>query len=321
MHRTELLADMESILEVEYRQLGNLLTRVEVTPGVGMTLSDGPDELSLSDDGVRSLLGYAKIPERMIPRISGGTGTSLVNELLARKGATGLLIHKDEGIVEVLSHRESRQMPVEKVLDTLERIIPETEYVRPVLMPNRCVQLEVIGAETEAVAAGDIIKAGVAIRFSPVGIMDPEIQTFVQRLVCTNGMTSTSVLKNFILGSGDDDDLWQWFEGGVTEAYNSLSDVIGKYRHLIGEKLEPKDRARLLAGLLNKAQPGAVAQEAIHARMVEEPPENSYDVLNLVSWASSHVIQEPKRILKTQRAVAAFTDEDTHSHLCAVCHR
>ena len=76
----------------------------------------------------------------------------------------------------------------------------------------------------------------------------------------------------------------------------------------------------MLEALLKEARITGENAEAVRARAIEEPPTNNYDLVNLVTWASSHVIREPQRIQRTLGTAASFTAEQEHARICSVCH-
>ncbi len=324
MHRTELLEELTPIMNLRYEEMADRAA-IHVTGQREVHLLDnrnqaGPARLTFAEGGVAALTAYAGLPRRLLERLDPDTLAGALNQLLRFQPGAALLTRDDE-VVDVIAHRAHRVLPVERVLDVIEAVIPEPDYARPVILPGRAVQVEVVGASEHAVTRGDLVRAGAAVRFSPLGTVDVEVQGYVRRLLCTNGMLSNDLVRAYTLGADDDAGLWNWLSATVGDAYNVVGAVVGRYQALRGEVLDPVERAQVLAGLLSRAKPRTGDVEAVHARMLEEPVETSYDVLNLLSWASSHVITNPMRILQAQQAVADFTDQGRHERVCAVCRR
>jgi hypothetical protein len=65
---------------------------------------------------------------------------------------------------------------------------------------------------------------------------------------------------------------------------------------------------------------GEVAEE-IRAMAIERPPENSWDIFNYMTYASSHLLEAPKDILSAMGAAAGYAAEETHHRMCPVCKR
>ena len=62
--------------------------------------------------------------------------------------------------------------------------------------------LEVVGTDETPVKAGDTIRSGVKVTFSPVGLTDLHVQAYALRLVCLNGATAMTVFEDYSLGPG-----------------------------------------------------------------------------------------------------------------------
>ncbi|MFH1485748.1 MAG: hypothetical protein ABIH46_06735, partial [Chloroflexota bacterium] len=180
--------------------------------------------------------------------------------------------------------------------------------------------LEIVGTERQAVRRGDMVRAGAMVTFSPINTVMPAVQSYVVRLVCTNGMTSRTVLANYAGGGGEGDDVWQWFRQSVHAAYQSLAEVVNRYREMSQERIPPEHRATMLEELIRQASITGKEAEAIRAQAIQAPPHNSYDMMNLITWATSHVVRSPARRQRALDASAAFASQSEHARRCPLCH-
>jgi len=89
---------------------------------------------------------------------------------------------------------------------------------------------------------------------------------------------------------------------------------------MIKERIPADQRASMLEALLRQAGITGRDAEVVRAQAIEQPPRNTYELLNLVTWASSHIISEPKNIQRALNATATFTDETEHASVCPLCH-
>jgi hypothetical protein len=89
---------------------------------------------------------------------------------------------------------------------------------------------------------------------------------------------------------------------------------------MTGERIPAEQRAGVLEQLLREAGITGKDAEAVRAQAIQNPPHNSYDMMNLITWASSHILQEPIRIHRALRAGASFSDESEHASVCPLCH-
>lgn len=60
---------------------------------------------------------------------------------------------------------------------------------------------------------------------------------------------------------------------------------------------------------------------AIRNNAIAEPPETEWDMVNLISQATSHIIEDARQVVRAQRAAASFTAEAEHRRICPTCSR
>lgn len=163
------------------------------------------------------------------------------------------------------------------------------------------------------------MQAGALVSFSPINTIKPLVQSFVLRMVCTNGMSSKTVLAEFVDGHGEGDDVWQWFRQSVRAAYQSIGKVVDRYQAMVRERIPADQRAGMLEEILRQAGITGKEAEAVRAQAIQDPPRNTYDMMNLITWASSHIIRSPERIQRALNASATFTSESQHATICPLC--
>ncbi len=326
MNRVEVLERMEPILDTQVRTMEhNPRTRVTVTPEM-VTLRPGGGQchLEMTTGGVQSLANFVGLPWNLAARLRPETFGTVATELLGRKHRYTLMI-KEGAITAVAKPTEFRSLSPTRVLSAIEGGIRGIEYHRVLLLDNFVVSLELIGERREPVVRGDLIQAGAQVSFSSLGTVDPIVQSYALRLACTNGMTSNTILREFHYGGGggggnEGDDIWQWFRRSSRDAYNSLNRIIERYRRMMDEQIAPDQRASMLEAMLREAKISGDEANAIRALAIESPPETSYDLLNLLTNATSHLLEDPRRVRRAQNTVASYTSADEHARVCPVCH-
>ena len=322
MDRTVVLEKLEPVSRISARQVEhNPRTRVMVEPGqVIIRPGNGGHLIPLSENGVKAMTNFVGLPRKLGQELSPELFGRVVTELLGRKERYNLLL--DDGQVEGLAeYRGVRNLPVERVLSTIERAIPRCDYHRVTVLPDCAATLEIIGTKQEAVRRGDMVRAGAMVSFSPINTVLPMVQSYVLRLVCTNGAISKTVLTQFTGGGGEGDDIWQWFRQSVQAAYQSIGNIVNRYREMVQERIPADQRAAMLEELLRQAGITGKEAEAVRAQAIQNPPRNSYDMVNLITWASSHIISSPPQRHRALNAGATFTSESQHATICPLCRR
>jgi len=165
-----------------------------------------------------------------------------------------------------------------------------------------------------------LVKAGALVRYSPLGTVKPTVQTYVLRLACTNGLTTNDIIKEFTF-TGDGGRIWPWLRQSSRAAYNALGKVVERFQAMRAQQISPGDRASILALLLRRGQIHGAAAEVIRAEALAHPPETSYDMMNLIGWASSHIITDAKTVARVHDSMTDFVAQAEHARLCPACHR
>ncbi|MFO7774133.1 MAG: hypothetical protein R6V59_09465 [Dehalococcoidia bacterium] len=321
MNRVEVLEKLEPIAHTTVRQVEHTpRTRVLVQPGqVVIRPGSGGLLVPLSKDGTKALTNFVGLPQKLCQELSPELFGRVATELLGRKERYNLLLDGDE-VQNFSEYRGVRNLPVERVLTTIERAINRCDYHRVTMLPNYTVALEITGAQEQAVRRGDLVRAGAVVTFSPINTVMPAVQSYILRLVCTNGATSKVVLAQYSGGGGEGDHVWQWFRQSVQAAYQSVGDFVNRYREMIQERIPAEQRAGVLEELLRQAGITGKEAEAVRAQAIQNPPRNSYDMVNLITWASSHIVRSPQRIQRALNAGATFTEQSEHARVCPLCH-
>jgi len=327
MKRVEVLERIGPLVEGEVRNIRES-DGARVMAGADMVSlrpRRGTRAVEMAPEGVKNMVSFAGLSLRLARQLSHNTFSQLLSELMANTGKYSLIV-KDDRVVNVIPYGAQTMVNPVRLLDAIEKTIPVRDYHRlTILDKHPVVSLEIVGEKTQPVVRGDLVRAGVKVDFSPMGIVTPVVQSYAVVLNCTNGATSNVVLSEFRggrgSGGGEGDDIWQWFRSSVKRAYNSFDEVVGQWKKLQGENIPPVDRARMLSALLKRAQITGEIAEAVMAMAVENPPRNAWDMHNLITYASSHLLTAPRKVDRTQRAAAAFADEATHARACPLCHR
>lgn len=326
MNREEVLEQLAPVRNISARTIDHIpATRVQVTPEM-VTLRPGRGSriLQLAPEGVKSMAQFAEMPQGLAQKLRPVTFAAVATELLERKSSYDVLIRDDQVVAFAKPHHH-RNLNPERLLRTIDGAIRgDVEYNRVMVTSDLAVTLEVVGTHQQAVVRGDMVQAGALVMFSPIGTILPSVQSYVLRLACTNGVTSTDILREFRYGGGDGgegDDVWQFFRVSVRDAYNSVGRIINRWREMIEERLEPADRAMILEAMIKEAGIPKEDANAIRAMALQDPPQSTYDVLNLISYASSHLLEQPHQVRRAQTALASFQVQTEHERICPVCRR
>jgi hypothetical protein len=271
--------------------------------------------------GLPNILRVVGLPLNIAKNLSPGTFSACLSEMLQHEGNFSMVL-ADNQVTDIIPFKSRMNLPIERVLNTVEKAMPVQGYNRAMVINPHYIQLEIVGEKTEPVAVGDLVQAGVMLRFSTLNIQQPAVQSYALRLACTNGMTTGGHWNEHAGsgGGGEGDDIWQWFRQNVRKSYHALDKVVTGWKRMVEEKIDPKDRAAMLEALIKEAHLNPEAADAIRSMALEDPPTNNWELMNLVTYASSHILTEPKEVVRAQKAASTFIDESQHMAICPVCH-
>ena len=322
MTKDEVLKRIETIADVKPRVVDSANPRVVMIGEQQLAVkpSPGARSIPLSADGSKNLVNLVGMTARMRKDLSGGTFLKAASELLAAQGQFTVLTRDNIG-VDFLGGRHFQAVDPERALRTMESLEIK-DYHRCFPQANRSVVIEALGEKLESVVPGDRVRAGVSVMFSPLGTVVPQVSSFSMRLVCTNGATIQEIEETYKADGGggrDANGFWDWFRNNVRSAYNSIGPMTEKFREMREHRIAPKDRAGAIESIIRSGHLEEMS-EAIHARALQEPPRNAWDVMNLVTWAGSHATDDYQQVRRANRAVTAFSKSVTVHKICPLCH-
>ncbi|MFQ5811424.1 MAG: hypothetical protein ACE5JM_17540, partial [Armatimonadota bacterium] len=239
MNRDEVLEQLAPLAGTQVRT-GNGGGRVLVDSGGGgfaLRPSHRARSLELAPQGVAGLLNYTGVSDTLAKRLTPATLAQVATESLhARSGNGEYTVLTQEGqVVDFAQPGRFREIRPDRVVGNIERGIPdEVEFNRVLTLPHHTVRIETMGTQERAVRVGDLVRAGTMTQFSPLGLTEAVVQAYNVRLVCTNGMTTTDVVREFRMtggrgGPGEGDDIWQFFRRSNRDAYRAFGQVVDRY--------------------------------------------------------------------------------------------
>jgi len=325
MNRTQLMERLDPLLNMKFKNIETSpRTKLEITPDmIVLRPGDGSKMMEIASEGITSIAKYTGFPEKLTQDLSNGIASSAMSELLRKKECFSLFT-KDNKVVSIGKPKDWKPINTDRLFNTLEKSMPVQDYNRVMCLDNHIARIEVVGEKRTVVPGSaienDVIAGGAIINYSPIGTIQPSIQSFILRVWCTNGATTPLVSNQFTYGGGEGDDMWQWFRNTVRSAYTSVERITQRFGEMANQQIPPQDRAAILESMLKEAHIRGENAKAIHAEALNNPPGSSWDMMNLITWGSSHVLENPIHIIRAQNTASNFIAASDHQRICPVCH-
>jgi hypothetical protein len=322
MTKEEVMQSIGRVADLKPRVVDSATPRVVMigTEQLAIKPSSGSKSIPLSNAGSDSLMHLVGMSNKMRKDLSGGTFLKAASELLAAQGQFVVLTKDDIGH-DFVGGKHYHAVDPERALRTMESL-EITNYHRCYpLAEKRAVVIEAVGPRIESVVVGDRVQAGVQVSFSPFGVIAPAVSSFSLRLVCTNGAAIQEIEDTFkdTGGSRDANGFWDWFRKNVKTAYNEIGPMTERFKGMRDHRITPKDRAGAIEGIIRQGHLEELS-EAIHARALQEPPHNAWDLLNLVTWAGTHASGGDYQLVRrANKAATTFSTNVSVHRVCPLC--
>lgn len=279
------------------------------------------NDFNLDVSVTNSVFDKLGIASKYLECLRKETLENVVQDLWPSRGFMALSDGKNN-VMALADKANFHKVNPEQILSEVEQFTKDYSVQRALLMPNFSVTMEVVATEQKPVAKGDLVRGGIMAEFSPVGTINPRVWAYTSRLACTNGAIATDVIHTFSYsGNGNDEEFAGWLKDAVAKALKGFDSILVQYKAMAGSAINSEQRANILNYLLHETELGRAANRAVRAKAINEPPENMWDMFNLVSWATTHVIEDPDRIFGSMLRIGNMAGEHEMHGICPFCNK
>lgn len=285
--------------------------------------SSGARSIPLSVDGSKNLIALVGMSAKMRTDLSGGTFLKASSELLAKRGRFTVLT-KDGVGVDVMGGKHHYAVEPDRALRTMEQV-GLVDFHRVYTRNDRSVVIQTLGDRIEPVtkAKGDRVQAGASLIMSPIGTVVPSVQSFSMVIACTNGMTMEEVDETFSFadggGSNNPNGFWDWLRRNLRKAQDSIGIQTQHFREMQAHRIGPNERAAALEGMIRQSHLPDDLGEAVRARALAHPPTNAWELMNLITWGTTHATSDYDVVRKSQKAMSQFAHNVAVHKVCPLC--
>jgi len=295
-------------------------------------------------EAMESLFSFTGVPKSMGKEFPSKLITPLLTHALQKKDGVVTVTDGDGRLLNVTDQAKLKPvMAPEQVMENIIQQFPEVLWQDAQIASPK--GASAYGADLVAITTnnierlearvnkelhvrlpqgGDPYRAGIHAHFNPMGITEPLIEPYVQRLVCLNGAIHSEFLSHeWGRGYGEGDDLWQWFREGLVASGVAIDGVMQKYADMLGMNFETgQDRAGAVERYIREARLNRSDAQSVRDAAIAEQPQNQYDLFQLATATATHGTNNSLQdMLDRQRSA---TVNASHSHidrLCPTCHR
>jgi len=285
----------------------------------------------LGDEGMERFCKRLGAPSKYLMNLDQHVSASVIQHHLDR-GDLGqghfTLVVRNGAFVAFGRTDLQRLTGAEVVQAVVAGIGPESEslHVSGLSCANDSYQLDLLSEEiSEEVAAGDIVRAGLRITHSLIGDHATQIESYIIRLICENGLThrecaGARAVRTRRLPAGDPDarrlQIAQ-VERLAGQAWGTLRRKLQGMRALRDEQIDVR---RFLERWLQRARLSGrnLMPLLLQAWEVEGSEPNALSALNAITRVATHQLNLPLRHRRTLSALAGLIAYKS-VHLCPRC--
>lgn len=316
--------------------------RVTVPPQKLAITEDGHlildnDRLELGSVAWDALGRFSGIPPSVLPRFDSSERAYLFNHRLPRAHELGfpsqVAISISSDSVIGMSDASLLQVDVPTLMEVLTGTIPEGLHPEEIAV-DQC-DVSETGFEvrlfspriTDEPRRGDVVNGGVSLRYSVVGEHGTQVQCFLRRLVCANGMISHVCIGNahgrarrLDSDRHQVEDMRLQLERLLTSAWSQLTDKLAALRELMSQpaaddSIYAQYRTRLS---LNRRVVRAI-MDAMYADELART-NSFFDFVNALSRVATHgngALLTARQRRTLLRAAGEFSQR--HVRRCEAC--
>lgn len=286
-------------------------------------LNSGKKEYKVSDTAVKSLLNTLDLPLALATKIQPYPDlmSHNINYIMKNKGGSFRTLRRKDSIVGFCDPSNT-VISNSRIIRSLEKVFgPELLIEKCDVGTDGAFDINVAGSGKSKlkVEKGDYFKSGVHVHNAPFGMTDTLIEGYLCRLACTNGMIANDQVFKAPRELGDD--VNEWLKSNIKEASDITGSLFGKIKKL-RDKSFKGDPVVFLSSLFDELKIPERMQTKILYRVGEHGADNMYDLLNHITYTSSHnrtIRTDPQMRNRLMRMSSHFVDHA--QEICGTCNR
>ena len=291
---TALLERLENLDKETHREFFQLKDLEFVNNEEGKNIRIGDNMVGLSKDSFSSLCNTLEIPALYANRCPAEEQSRMVNYWLRQRKDIMHSALITDGKVRTFMESNYTYVPTNKIINTVLNMIPDDFIVGNYSLKPDALEAQIFTPEFTQHVVDSEIRGGLRIVYSDSWAMTPKFDTYLYRVMCTNGLVSPLAGKKFrIAGKSEEELLSQvreyiktsleqmptMFQGFLDLEEQKVENWIATVRKIILENKLPKKLADILIMTADTVE----FKMTIRGRI-----ESMHDIVNLITYVGTH---------------------------------
>jgi hypothetical protein len=288
---------------------------LEFEPG-SLKIKGTDTELLLGEKGTKSLSMFLGIPKAFLPKLNGPLQRDVVNYFLEQSPSTEALIsYSKDNLFTNAYAVNSALIRNELIVNAIEKTFDGESRVRS-LDFNNGMQVSIVTDELNTEPrVNDVTHGGLRI-VSKIGEA-PTISTYLERLVCSNGMVVPSINSTLSLRGRTVDEIITEMEYlAQTVLASEVDDALNNWAHTA--EIGVEDPAMLIHRFCREHGLGSRMESKLLERIDELEGNTYYDIINLLT-SMQHEIGVSEAMRNALQLAGGLILNNAGGHRCNTC--
>lgn len=285
-----------------------------------MLRGEGPEgedfEFRLDDAALGTFGSYFKIPVKYLPRLPDALANETLNYFMSDKDDPLILQHDGWELTEIYSGATAL-LPRNDVIEMIADVIGPDAPVANVVGDNGAMRVDVLTEVGTEPRPGDVTKGGVQFyaHISPAE-KSPTVSTFLERLICGNGMTATETDGIISIKGSTVPEIIAEMELAAIRVMDGLDIRLQQWANLT--QINVDNAERMIHRLCQENGISAIIESRIIDRIPELEGYTLYDVINLMTSMHGEDGVNDKQLIALQ-SMAGQAIVTQGAHRCPAC--
>jgi hypothetical protein len=273
-------------------------------------------EFILSERGLKKFSTFLGIPKAFLPKLNSHLQTEVVNYFFEKDaGAEALIGYGNDYAFKAAYPGNTTILPNELVVDAIQKTFKPDDHIRSIDMTDG-LKVSIITEELNAEPrVNDITNGG--LRIEAVVGEAPKISTYLERLVCSNGMVVPSYNSTMSLRGRTVDEIIQEMEYLANSVLASEVDqALNNWSHMT--EIEVANATQLIHRFCREYGIGSRMESKIIDRIDELEGNTYYDIINLIT-SMQHEIGVSDAMRQSLQLTGGMLVSTNGGHRCSTC--
>lgn len=326
MKVSELVENLDNKETTPVSTLGQVELRED-----GLVVPNHSDVILFDETAQKQVGKFLKIPPKYLTSVPRDLQMANVNYWLQKNSEVEAMFHIRDNFLVDVHDADKKFVPMTSLIETVAKAFDAEDEVQSIHSDTEKLHLDIISQASEIVVPGlgttnrpanDITKAGIRLRAnSDWELQKPTLESYLLRLVCTNGLTIQEPEYQVRLRGNTVPEILQSMEENAQKLLSNLPERLEAYRNS-AEVPVPGNLELFVYNVGRERGLGTRIMDRVMQEIATLPSGPSvYDVMNVFTFVATQDVSYANRLRLEGLGGELVTETETILHRCDTCER